>query len=137
MSAPASKYYPAYDEPAPKLHLFKPKPAKLRSSITPGTVLIIVSGRFKGKRVVFLKQLKSGLLLITGPYQVNGVPLRRVNAAYAMATSTKIDISGINVDKYDDAFFTKAVKAAKKDKESFFNQKQEVFYSLIYRNQLF
>jgi len=93
----APRYYPADDVRQPKKSRKSPKPTKLRPSIVPGSVLIVLAGRFRGKRVVFLKQLGSGLLLVTGPYKINGVPLRRVNQAYVIATSTRIDLEGFEV----------------------------------------
>jgi len=101
-------------------------PAKLKKNITPGQVLIILAGRFRGKRVVYLKQLESGLLLVTGPYKVNGVPLRRVNQRYSIATSTKVDLKTANFNAVNDDFFGKAKdKKKKKTEGSFFAAQTE------------
>jgi len=99
---------------------------KFRNSLQPGTVLILLSGKFRGSRVLLLNNLKSGLLLVTGPYAVNGVPLRRVNPAYVIATSTKVNISGVQVpDHFNDEYFKRpAQKKEKKTPEQRFEQQE-------------
>ena len=46
-------------------------------------------------------------MLVTGPYKINGVPLRRINQAYVIATSTKVDVKGVDVSKINDAYFSR------------------------------
>jgi large subunit ribosomal protein L6e len=53
--------------------------------------LILFAGGFHGKRVMDLKPLSGGVR-VTGPMKVNGVPLRRVNACYVIATSAGVDM---------------------------------------------
>merc|ERR1719146_456823 len=99
------------------------KPTKLRKNIVPGTILILLAGRFRGRRVVFLKQLDSGLLLVTGPYAINGVPFRRVNQRYCIATSSAVNVGDAG-KSVTDAFFARSTKKKEKKSEGgFFSSK--------------
>lgn len=111
------------------------KPAKPRASLQPGTILILLAGRFHGKRVVLLKHLPQGILLVTGPFKVNGVPLRRVNARYVIATSAKVELSGIDSETVEKAgkegYFVREKKSEKAGEEAFFKQGEKPEVSTI------
>lgn len=64
--------------------------------------------------MVVLKTLASGNLLVTGPYAINGVPLRRVNPAYVISTSLKVALDGVNAN-VDDTFFKRSGKFTKNE----------------------
>ncbi|EGS23297.1 60S ribosomal protein eL6 [Thermochaetoides thermophila DSM 1495] len=125
-SEKAQKWYPAEDEAQPKKVRKAVRPWTPRKSLQPGTVLILLAGRFRGKRVVLLKCLDQGVLLVTGPFKINGVPLRRVNARYVIATSVKVDLTGVDQAKIDEVaqpkYFTAEKAKEKASEEAFFKQ---------------
>eukprot|EP00759_Apiculatamorpha_spiralis_P011076 PhF_6_TR18545/c1_g1_i2/m.27083/K02934/RP-L6e, RPL6; large subunit ribosomal protein L6e len=94
----------------------------VRKSLQPGTVCILLAGRYRGRRVVNLGPLEgnNGPLLVSGPYKLNGVPLRRVDPAYVIATSTKVDVSKVDRSKVTKGLFNKPRKAQRKRNEKQF-----------------
>ncbi|CAF3419624.1 unnamed protein product [Rotaria sp. Silwood1] len=123
------RYYPTEERPKKftvKRKRFGDHPRRFRSTLTPGTVVILVAGKHAGKRAVVVKHLSSGLLLVTGPHKLNGVPLRRVNQIYVIATSTKLDLSSTKFDNLDDKFFKRVRPAKKNAEKDIFDSKKEV-----------
>ena len=97
-----------------------PQPTKLRGDLKPGQVLILLTGRFRGKRVIFLNQLDDGNLLVTGPFKLNGVPLRRVAQCYTLKTSTVVDINGSDAKSIKDYFFDREDDEPTSKEQKFF-----------------
>lgn len=102
----------------------------VRHNLKPGTVLILLAGRHQGKRVVLLKSLSSGLLLVTGPFCLNSCPLRRVSQRFVIGTSTRINLGDYRAPEHlDDAYFRRLkIKKEKKSGEGdIFAAKKERF----------
>lgn len=122
----AQKWYPVDDDLEKKKVRKAVRPWAPRKSLQPGTILILLAGRFRGKRVVLLKTLDQGVLLVTGPFKINGVPLRRINARYVIATSKKIDIGSCDAKKIeaasDPSYFVANKEKEKANEEAFFKQ---------------
>ena len=98
------------------------RPPTVRSSIVQGRIAIVLAGRYKGKRVVVLGQLPSGLVLVTGPFKLNGHPLRRIPASYLLATGTKIELS-VDVSAVKDDLFKKPTTKKQSNEAAFFEDK--------------
>lgn len=76
---------------------------------------------------VFLSLVSWCFRYLSGPFKINGVPICRVNQTYVIATSTKVDISGVDVAKFDDKYFAREKKQkVKKTEGELFETEKEV-----------
>ncbi|KAG5509130.1 hypothetical protein JKF63_06139 [Porcisia hertigi] len=112
---------------AKKVSRKSPEYTTLRKSCAPGAIAIILAGRFRGRRAVILKQLPhNGPLVVSGPMKYNGVPIRRIDSRYVIATSTKVDVSSVDTALITPEVFQrpKAEKAVKSEGD-FMGDKQK------------
>ncbi|CRG95092.1 hypothetical protein PGAL8A_00249200 [Plasmodium gallinaceum] len=114
---------------------------KIRKSIEIGKVAIILSGKHMGKRCIISKILRSGLLVVVGPYEVNGVPLKRVDPRYLVVTSTNI-FNFDNMKKLKENFmkkledinddsFIKSLEIKRKQKKLLKNKNESLFMNNV------
>eukprot|EP00922_Rhytidocystis_sp_ex-Travisia-forbesii_P051880 GHVS01077013.1.p1 GENE.GHVS01077013.1~~GHVS01077013.1.p1 ORF type:complete len:211 (+),score=34.66 GHVS01077013.1:97-729(+) len=90
---------------------------RIRKSLIPGRILILLNGPYRGRRVVLLKCLPSGLLLTNGPFELNRIPLRRCSPHCVIATSTAVDVSSIDLSEFDDRYFMRSKKEKYAEKQ--------------------
>ncbi|XP_052869039.1 60S ribosomal protein L6 isoform X2 [Anopheles cruzii] len=112
------RYLPTkrYVKKRPAKGCFRNHKRNTRHTLRKGKVLILVAGRHKGKRVVLLKVLSSGLLLVTGPFEVNACPMRRISQNYVIATRTQVNLREFEVPKHiNDRYFRRVIEKKKKD----------------------
>jgi large subunit ribosomal protein L6e len=100
------------------------------SAAQPGRVVILLTGPYRGRHAVVLKELESKFLLITGPHVVNGLPLRRVHRKFVITTSTQVDLSKFQLPAHiNDKYFAKPVvtAATRKAQQAEADQNQSIF----------
>mmetsp|Transcript_10832 Transcript_10832/g.25961 ORF Transcript_10832/g.25961 Transcript_10832/m.25961 type:complete len:200 (+) Transcript_10832:34-633(+) len=87
-----------------------------------GSVLVLLSEKYQGQKVILLKITNSGLFIVSGPFLINGVSLRRVNPRYTLPTGAKVNLENLDLSNFDDTYF-KALSRSKK------NRKENVVFS--------
>lgn len=111
------KFYPTETRPKKSKTgrvIHKNHPRRFKKGLEPGRVLIILAGKHRGKRVVLLKTLKSGLLLVNGPFKINACPLKRMHQKFVIVTRTKIPFDGVKIPKHINDKYFKSKKVSSK-----------------------
>ena len=91
---------------------------KKSTDLKRGTVLILLSKKLLGKKVIMIGNTDSGLLVVTGPFSINGVSIRRVNPRYTIESGAHINLDKLNLFVLNDEYFETLKKTRNSDFQS-------------------
>jgi ribosomal protein L14E/L6E/L27E len=95
--------------------IYKTARKKNLLSLKRGSVLILLTRKLFGKKVVLLDITETGLLVVTGPFSINGISLRRVNFKYTISSGAIINLKKINSSVLNDEYFETLKKSKSKN----------------------
>jgi len=93
---------------------------KTTFNLKPGSVLILLSKKLLGKKVVLLNTTDSGLFVVTGPFSINGVSMRRVNYKYVIFSGASLNLEKLKTTVLTDEYF-ESLRKSKNKKPQFKN----------------
>jgi ribosomal protein L14E/L6E/L27E len=62
-----------------------------------GSILILLTKKYLGRKAILLNTTESGLFVISGPYLINGISIRRVNEKYTLYSGAKVNLECKNL----------------------------------------
>merc|ERR1711881_534605 len=104
---PALRRRPPRPRPRPPALVGSTQPTRSDDASRPPVPARATALAKSSSRALRRAPFSSWLLLVTGPFKINGVPMRRVNQKYVIATSTKIDFSAAIPDRVNDEYFSR------------------------------
>lgn len=92
---PKAGYYPVDDVPCyvqKIMDMRKKKPRKRRMDLLPGVVVVVMSGPYANRRVIYLRQLDDYKAACIGPLSINGIPLFTIDERFLFKTTVVLQI---------------------------------------------
>jgi ribosomal protein L14E/L6E/L27E len=83
-----------------------------------GSIIILLGSKLKGKKSILLKKTREGLFVISGPFCINGISLRRIHPRFVLPTEIKIELNNFNLHFLNDDYF-KFLKKTNKEISDF------------------
>ncbi|AEA38705.1 60S ribosomal protein L6B (nucleomorph) [Cryptomonas paramecium] len=87
-----------------------------------GSIVIISFGKLRGKKAIILRTTKCQMFVISGPFSLNGISIRRIKPGHIITTRNRLDVDSVNTRIFDDEYFIFLKKSRKRGNQDLKNR---------------